>query len=291
MVNRYESIGRARTFLFVPGARPDRFDRAIGTPADFVVIDLEATVRPDAKSTARQALAEWLAARASAKRVLVRLNPVDSPWFSADVDAVAGTGIAGVVLPLAQTADSVEAAIKRLPLGLPTIVLIETAAGMLDSVGIARVPGVSRLAFGNMDYETDTWTRGRDSKNFPSAMLVLASRAANLPPPVAGVTAAFRESGRLAADSAWERDQGFGAKFCIHPDQLETVARAFAPTEAERVWARHVLEAAENTHAFELNGELVDRPVIERAKRIESAFESDQSMPKGPERARRTPVE
>ena len=82
------------------------------------------------------------------------------------------------------------------------------------------------------------------------------------------MTAAFRDQKLLAEESAWERDQGFGGKFCIHPDQVETVARAFVPTADELAWARRVIAAADDSFACEVDGELVDRPVIERARRM-----------------------
>ena len=268
MTDRVEPIRRARTLLFVPGARPDRFDRAVATAADLVVVDLEASVRPVDKASARHALLEWLPTCAARLRVLVRVNPADSPWFAEDVAALFAARCAGIVLPMAHSAVTVAAAIAMPPQTLPVIALIETAAGILDAARIAMVPGVVRLAFGNMDYATDTGTRGRDSTIHPSAMLAIASRAAQLPSPIAGVTAAFRDPARLADEAAWERDQGFGAKFCIHPEQLEIVARAFAPTAAELVWARQVLAAADSSYAFEVDGELVDRPVVEWARRI-----------------------
>lgn len=271
MTDRAKCIRHARTLLFVPGARPDRFDRAVATAAELVVVDLEASVRPADKASARAALLGWLPTCAAAHRVLVRINSADSPWFAEDVAALSAASCAGIVLPMALSAARVAAAIAILPPTLPVVALIETAAGILDAARIATVPGVVRLAFGNMDYATDTGTRGRDSTIHPSAILVMASRAAQLPSPIAGVTAAFRDLAKLEDEAVWERDQGFGAKFCIHPEQLPIVARAFTPTAAELAWARRVLAAADGSYAFELDGELVDRPVVERARRLVAA--------------------
>ena len=268
MIESAERIRRACTLLFVPAARPDRFDRALASPADLVVVDLEASVRPVEKSAARAAVLDWLPRCGAPERVLVRVNPFASAWFSDDVAALHQAGCAGMVLSMANAANDVAASIAAAPDKLPAVALIETAAGILDARDIASVPGVIRLAFGNMDYATDTQTRGRDSIIHPSSCLVLASRAAGLPPPIAGVTAAFRDASVLADEAAWERDQGFGGKFCIHPDQLDIVARAFAPTAKERDWARRVLVAAGDSFACEVDGELVDRPVVERARRI-----------------------
>ena len=268
MSDRAARIRRARTLLFVPGARPDRFARALSTPADVVVVDLEASVRPVEKSHARDAVRAWLPTCGSPDRILVRINPLRSPWFDEDVQMLRASRCGGVVLAMANDADGVAAAIAAIPDNAPAVALIETAAGILAAAEIARVAGVARLAFGNMDYATDTGTRGRDSTIHPSACLVLASRAAGLPAPVAGVTAAFRDTTLLAEDAAWERDQGFGAKFCVHPDQIDIVARTFAPTDDELAWARRVVAAAGDSYACDVDGELVDRPVVERARRM-----------------------
>lgn len=266
MNERVVTIHRARALLFVPGARPDRFARALSSGADLIVLDLEASVRSVEKDQARRAVRTWITGCGSPQRALVRVNPLASAWFADDMEALEDVPCAGIVIAMANDAAAVRAVIGAMPDDRPAIALIETAAGILASAEIARVPGVARLAFGNMDYATDTRTRGRDSMIHPSACLVLASRAAGLPPPIAGVTAAFRDASLLADDAAWERDQGFGAKFCIHPDQVDIVARAFAPTPEELAWARRVVAAAGDSYACEVDGELVDRPVVERAR-------------------------
>lgn len=264
-----ERVRRARTLLFVPGARPDRFARALHTSADLVVIDLEASVRPVDKAPARAAACAWLAANAEdAARVLVRINAVDSPWFGEDAAALRAIACAGVVQAMANSARDVAASRAAIAPDAALVALVESAAGILAAESVALAPGVTRLAFGNMDYETDAGTRGRDALVYPSARLVLASRAAGLPAPVAGVTAAFRDGAALEAEARFERDQGFGGKFCIHPDQLATVASVFAPSEAELAWARRVVAAAGDSYAVEVDGALVDRPVVERARRL-----------------------
>lgn len=269
MTGGAQRVRRARTLLFVPGARPERFARALATQADLVVIDLEASVRPVDKPRARDAACAWLAAHVDdAARVLVRLNPVDSPWFGDDVAALRAVPCAGVVQAMANSGRDVATSLAAITPGQPLVALVETAAGILAADEIARILGVARLAFGNMDYATDTGARGRDAMAYPSARLVVASRAAGLPPPIAGVTAAFRDGAALEAEASWERDQGFGGKLCIHPDQLSVVARVFAPSEADLAWARRVVAAAGDSYAFELDGALVDRPVVERARRL-----------------------
>lgn len=260
-------IAAARTLLFVPGARADRFGAALGSAADLVVADLEASVHPDLKNRARRDVASWISRPDAAARTIVRINPVDSAWFEADCSVIA-QDTAGVMVPMVTGRQTIEEALARLPIQVPVVALVETAAGILQAPAIAEAPGVVRLAFGNMDFATDTRSAGRDSQIFPSAMLVLASRSAGLPPPIAGVTAAHRDLVRLEDDARWERAQGFGAKLCIHPDQLAAVAGVFTPSEQEQEWARRVLVASQSTHVTVVDGQMVDRPVIERARSI-----------------------
>jgi citrate lyase subunit beta / citryl-CoA lyase len=128
-----------------------------------------------------------------------------------------------------------------------------------------------RLAFGSVDFQLDTGISGdQEELLYARSCLVLASCIAGLLPPVDGVTMALDDLTRLGGDVARTRRLGFRGKLCIHPKQVETINRGFAPTEAERVWARRVLQAAETTGAgaFRLDGELIDRPVIERARSI-----------------------
>lgn len=263
----------ATCLIFVPGDRPERFARAHGSGAHGVVLDLEAAVIPAQKVRAREAVVDWLRAgpQAAPGLRIVRVNPVSSPWFAADAAALRGleTGACSAAM-VAMTTSVAELAHARgqLPAGLSVIALIETAAGVLAAEAIARSGDTARMAFGNMDYHTDTGTAGQLSTVFPSSLLVAASRAAGLPAPLAGVTAAFRDAAALQADIAFERGLGFGGKLCIHPDQVAPILAGFHPTATEIAWARRVVAASAHSHAVELDGELVDRPVIDRAQRV-----------------------
>jgi citrate lyase subunit beta/citryl-CoA lyase len=128
-----------------------------------------------------------------------------------------------------------------------------------------------------VDFQLDTGISGEQEELlYARSRLVLASRVASILPPVDGVTMALDDLARLREDVARARRLGFGGKLCIHPKQVELINQGFAPTEAERAWARRVLEAAETTGAGALrfDGELIDRPVIERAKSILAQAES-----------------
>ena len=143
-----DRIRQSRTLLFVPGTRPDRFERALATSADVVVVDLEASVRPVDKDEGRRAMRTWLSSCPGFNRVAVRVNPITSASFVEDLAAIRATRCAGIVLAMTERADHVADAIANgTAEGHSVIALIETAAGVLEVPAIARVPGVVRLAF------------------------------------------------------------------------------------------------------------------------------------------------
>jgi citrate lyase subunit beta/citryl-CoA lyase len=263
-----EQLCEARCLLFVPGDRPDRFERAFGSPADAVILDLEASVAPLRKAQARAEVAAALARPANAALRVVRVNPPGSDDLALDAAMLHRHGCDGVLLPMVESAADVAGSRRLLPDGMPLIALVETASGIAAANDIARAEGVLRLAFGNMDYQTDTLTSGQLAMAFPSSALVIAARAAGLPAPIAGVTSAFRDPARLASDLEFEQSLGFGAKLCIHPDQIAPILAAFSVSPSTLLWAERVLAAASDSHAVELDGELIDRPVIDRARRL-----------------------
>ena len=257
-----------RSYLFVPGNRPDRFEKARGAGADAVILDLEDAVPVESKAEARAAVAAWLDPDRPA---YVRVNGAATEWFEADLEAIARPGIAGVVLPKAETPDDIARVSARIPEGASVLPLLETAPGVWEARGLADTPRVERLAFGSIDFQLDTGIDGEGEELlYARSRLVLASRVAGVLPPLDGVTAALDDPERLAADVDHARRLGFGGKLCIHPDQVEAINHGFAPSKTEVTWARRVLEASEGAGAgaFRLRGEMVDRPVIERARGI-----------------------
>lgn len=257
-----------RSYLFVPASRPDRIGKALAAGAGAVIVDLEDAVAPDAKTTARGALATWLA-QASAP-VLVRVNAAETEWFADDLALCGHAAVAGVVLPKAERrADLAHA--SAIAAGKRLYPLIETAAGYDAVRTLASAPGVERLVFGSIDFQVDLGVDGElDELLVFRSGLVLASRLAGIRSPVDGVSTAIDDEATLRADVARSRKLGFGAKLCIHPKQVAVVNAAYLPSEAERDWARRVLEAAERSGgaAVAVDGKMVDKPVILRARAI-----------------------
>lgn len=268
------SLALARSFLFVPGHRPERFAKALASGAEAVIIDLEDAVPLDAKATARDALlAAWSGLDAAERaRLLVRVNPPGTPWHEADLSAVARlSGLGALMLPKAEHPQQVEQAFRSS--GVPVLPLIESAEGLGQMDAIARATGVLRLGLGHIDLQADLGMRcGPDEAELAPVRLalVVASRRAGLPAPVDGVTTATQDTEVLAADAQRSRRFGFGAKLCIHPAQVAGVHQALAPTEAECDWARRVLaaEVAAGGGAFSVDGKMVDPPVLLLARKI-----------------------
>lgn len=246
-----------RSYLFVPGNRPERFGKAVASGAGAVILDLEDAVPPEAKAAAREAVGEWLRAHPGA--AWVRVNGTDTEFFAADRQVASA---AGFVLPKAE---------KAVELPGPVIPIIESAAGLWSALEVARGPRVERLAFGSVDFQLDAGIQGEDEALlYARSQLVLVSRIARIEPPIDGVTVQIGDEERLKHDVARARDLGFGAKLCIHPNQVAAVEEGFAPTEEELRWARAVVGAFEQAagNAVRLEGKLIDLPVVERARRL-----------------------
>jgi citrate lyase subunit beta / citryl-CoA lyase len=264
-----------RTYLFVPGDRPDRYAKALASGADAVVFDLEDAVLPNAKAGARAAVAAFLGTTTQASRAVVRVNANGTPWFAEDLAALAGHPGVAVMLPKAETPRDV-AAVRSHCRGATVLALVESAVGVLGAEGLAAAPGVQRLVFGTLDYALDMGLEGNLAATLgldhAASRVALASRAAGIAPPVAGVTTAIDDETVLLADLLRVRAHGFTAKLCIHPRQVAAIHAALAPTAEEIDWARRVLraidEAGSGQGAVQLDGRMLDKPVIERARRV-----------------------
>jgi citrate lyase subunit beta/citryl-CoA lyase len=252
----------ATTYLFVPGDRPDRFAKAEASGADAVILDLEDAVSVAGKEAARAAVGEWLATGKTGNRAvaMVRINAPGTPWFTADAELVAAYGVP-VVVPKAEQPGTL-AGFREV------VALVETALGVERAAELAAVPSVRRLAFGAIDLAAQLGVAPEDPQPFAYARsrLVIASAAAGLAPPVDGVTTDLRDDDRLLADVRYARRMGFGGKLCVHLKQIATVRAGFAPTEAELEWARRVLTAGDSVST--VDGQMIDRPVLERARRM-----------------------
>lgn len=260
-----EEVRLARSALFVPGDRPDRFDKAVASGADLVVCDLEDAVSTERKDLARTEVTAWLDGGAKA---CVRLNPPGSPHHEADVERLAGVeGVTAVLVPKAEDAETLRS--TAVALDAPVVALIETAVGISRAAELASVPGVVRLGFGHLDYSVDIGASGTHTAMLSArCAVVLASRLAGLAGPLDGVTPQFDDEEALAADAAHARELGFTGKFLIHPRQVPGTHAAWAPSPEQVEWARRVVEAAAAGGAVQVDGAMVDGPVVAHARAI-----------------------
>lgn len=256
-----------RSYLFVPGDRPERFDKALASGAGQVILDLEDAVAPEAKVRARDAVAAWLRAE---RPVALRINAAGTPWFDDDLALAAHPGVAALMLPKAEDADMLACVAAGAPQAA-LLPLVETARGIAALGTIAGAPQVQRLVFGSIDLQLDLDIEGDgDELLFFRAQLVLASRLAELAPPVDGVCTAIADAEALRVATLRARRLGFGAKLCIHPRQVGVVEAAMAPDAQTLAWARRVIDAAAGAQgaAIAVDGRMVDRPVLLRAQRL-----------------------
>lgn len=263
----------ARSLLFVPGDRPERVAKALAIGADLVIVDLEDAVLPEAKAAARDAVHDVL--RDAAPRSLaVRVNALGTPWHDDDVRALTAVpvlpALAALMLPKAERAADFAGLAEATGGAVPLHALVETVAGVVGLADLCAAPGLRRLSFGTVDFQVDAGIDGDGAElDAMRSMMVLASRAAGLEPPVDGVHTALDDAEGLAAATQRARRFGMGGKLCVHPRQVATVNAAFLPSEADVAWARRVLVALDGAHgAVAVDGKLVDKPIVDRARRI-----------------------
>jgi citrate lyase subunit beta/citryl-CoA lyase len=259
----------ARSYLFVPAADARRVDKALAGDAHAVIVDLEDAVAPDAKDGARRLVAVRLRTpRPGGGAQLVRINGLDTPHARADLQAIVGLALDGVVVPKAEPQP-----VQALPpSGPPLVALIETAAGLRRAYETASRPRVSRLMLGVVDLAAQLGaTPGPDGRELLHARsaLVVDSVAAGLDGPIDGPCTAIGDVDALRTETQAAKALGFAAKACIHPAQLETVHAVFAPTDEDLDWARRVVAAADGSRgAVAVDGQMVDAPVVARAQRL-----------------------
>jgi citrate lyase subunit beta/citryl-CoA lyase len=258
-----------RSYLFVPGDRPERFDKAVASGAHATIIDLEDAVLPERKVQARAALLAWL--EPTTHKVVVRINPFGTPWYDEDCAVLAQAAVVGVMVPKAEDASQLASLAQSLREGQVLLPLVESVAGHFSAAQLARVPRVARLAFGSFDFMSDAGIRG-DAEELDAVRtnLVLVSRHAGIAAPVDGVTLATDDVAQIERDVARSRRYGMGGKLCIHPKQVPLVNAGFAPSDKEVDWAHRVLAALAQgpLGAVTVDGKLVDKPIELMARAI-----------------------
>ena len=273
-MNPLESpLGFSTNFLFVPGTRPERFIKALDSGASGVVLDLEDAVPEEDKVSARDAIrTAWPSfSPEQKKRLVIRTNSPGTQFYSADLILAQELQVACLLIPKSESRDQINGAALILP-NTAIIPMIETAIGLDQLKEIANSNQVIRLALGNLDLQVDLgMICDRQETELQTAryQIVLASRLAQIAPPIDGVTPSTDDIERITDDAERAKRMGFGGKLCIHPKQVSIVKQAFTPTEEEISWAKRVIEAdlASKGGAIKLDGRMIDRPVVLLAQR------------------------
>ena len=267
------SLQTARSFLFAPGSEERKLARALESGAEAVVADLEDAVAPAEKATARDIATRLMGEAVGGPARLVRVNGVGTEWHDADVAAVAGSGIDGVVVPKASAA-AVRAVGDRV--GLPIVAIVETANGLREAFEIGSDERVVVLLLGAVDLGLALGLEQRGDAHeilFARSSLVVDSAAAGLRGPVDRVWVDVRDLDGLARDCEMGRTLGFRGKALVHPDQVAPTHEAFAPSANELRRAREIVAAyeravGEGRGVVALDGEMIDVPVVERAREL-----------------------
>ncbi|MCK6257353.1 CoA ester lyase [Fictibacillus sp. KIGAM418] len=276
----------SRTWMFVPGSDEKKLQKAGSLSADVLIYDLEDAVSPDEKEMARSRVRKAIDLHGD-KVNFVRINSYHSPYFYEDLTNVLSTGISGIVLPKAETCEQI-VFLDRIISELETkrnmdsnqikiVPIIESALGLHHAFEIASAsPRVIRMAFGSMDFALDIQaelTKSGMELLYARSHLVIASKAAGIEAPIDTVYVDIKDSDGLLKETTLIKQLGFQGKLIIHPDQIELVNQVFAPTKEEIEEAERLVKAFERSlvngsGVLQLDGKMVDLPIVDRARRI-----------------------
>ncbi|CAI8785843.1 HpcH/HpaI aldolase/citrate lyase family protein [Pseudomonas sp. IT-P294] len=260
-----------RSALFVPATRAERISKAIASGADRVIVDLEDAVQENLKEQARDNLERFLSENPGA-RILVRVNAPDHWAHAADLEICRRyAGVTALLLPKAESAAQVAAAARS---EKPIWPIIESAKGLAALNEIANAQGVERLSFGSLDLGLDlNLTTGSPAAeeilSHARYAVLICTRVAGLSPALDGVFPSIQDTAGLHNAVQFARDMGFGGALCIHPSQVAIIHQALKPSPEELHWAQRIIDAASSGEGvFTLDGQMVDAPVIGRARSI-----------------------
>ena len=271
----------ARSFLYVPGDRPDRIDGATGRGADALILDLEDAVPVARKELARETVARWLGEQRSGTAELwVRINPGSA---AADIAACVTAGVTGLVAPKAEAGLLAEVdellAAREAMLGLPrrqfaVLALIETAAGLLSAPEVAAAGRVVRVGLGEVDLAAELGLAPSESRELTPLRLqvVVASAAAGIAAPVGPTSTDFRDLDALRASTRALLRLGFRGRTAIHPAQVPVINDVFSPGAEQVETARRLVAAYEDAERrgtgviTDDHGRMVDVAVVRSAR-------------------------
>ena len=278
-----------RSWMFVPGHRQKMIDKAFGLNADAIMLDIEDGVAPNEKGTARKNIAESLGREkaAGSPARYVRINAIGHERMAADLEAVIRPGLEGLVCPKVDTVDEVrtvdailneqEPKQKVAKGSVRLLIAIESPKGLLNAPVIAAASSrIVGIIFGAEDFGREVGlptVREGEARDliYARSAIVVAAAAAHVQA-VDGVWVDLNDSAGLVGFAKQSRQLGFSAMSCIHPSQVDAINTVFSPTAEEIDYCQKVLQAFEEANArgdgsIAFGGQLIDRPIIERARR------------------------
>lgn len=269
------ALNPRRCLLFVPGSRPERFEKALASDADQVCIDLEDAVPLADKATARQATLDFIAAAGSLRSELgLRINNATSALGRADLVAISSGGFrpAFVMLPKVESADEILRVLEILNHAeIPLIAQLESPHAVFEARAIANATKqLQALMFGGFDYAVAARIKpGYDGWLWARGMIAAAAAEAEIGA-IDVPSLEIKDVPEVALDTQRVMDLGFTSKSAIHPAQVDVIQRAFLPTSHELAHAEKVVAAmkAANGGAITVDGKLVDRPIELAAIRV-----------------------
>lgn len=245
--------------LYVPGSRPDRFDKAAATGVE-VILDLEDSVAPAERPAAREAVAAWLVS--CSVPVQVRVNAPGSADLAADLAALPAQ--VELRLPKVEQVSDLDAVAGR-----RVHALLESARGIEAAAEVARAPEVVSLSLGEADLAAELGLADEEAFGWVRSRVVVAAAAAGLPAPMMSAYPHIRDLDGLEASCRRGRRMGMWGRTAVHPTQVPVIGEAFAPTEEEVAWARAVVEALDGRGVAALpDGSMVDAAMVRRAQQL-----------------------
>jgi len=258
-------LALCRTILFLPASNPRAIDKARQLPADMIILDLEDAVREEDKESARAAAVAALAEGFGDRLAAMRINPVGSPHHGPDMVAAREARTPFVVLAKVEGPRHIQD--TKVVAERPVVAMIESARGVLAATEVART-AVALIA-GTNDLSADLGIApgaGRAGLTHGLQQIVLAARAARIPC-FDGVYNKLEDDAGLAAEAEEGRRFGFDGKSVIHPSQLDTVNRAFTPSDAELAAADAII-AASTGGAQRHDGGMIEAMHVAQARRL-----------------------
>jgi citrate lyase subunit beta / citryl-CoA lyase len=278
-----------RSWMFVPGHRQRMIDKAFGLDADAIMLDIEDGVAPNEKDAARKNIAESLGREKTpgSPARYVRINAIGHARMDADLEAVIRPGLEGLVCPKVDTPDEVRKIdailndqepknnLKKSSIKL--LIAIESPRGLLNAPAIAASsPRVAGLLFGAEDFGREIGlptVREGEARDliYARSSIVIAAASSHVQA-VDGVWVDLNDTQGLSGFARQSRQLGFSGMSCIHPSQVDAINTTFSPTAEEIDYCQKVLQAFEEANArgdgsIAFGGQLIDRPIVERARR------------------------